>query len=212
GLTELVLRTGAPLLATPEVMTRLLDDGEVELVGAPSVDWLGVPLKRGERTFGVLAVQSYREDARFTDRDREVLTFVSQHVGAAIDRRQAADRLRESESRFRTLAETAPCGITIDQSGECRYANAAAGALSGYSARELVGMNLVELVHPQHQDQVRDRAARAPGELPAHHELRIVRKDGQERWLDFCASTIEYGGKTARLGAAVAITSTQRAD
>jgi diguanylate cyclase (GGDEF)-like protein/PAS domain S-box-containing protein len=212
GLTELVLRTGAPLLATPEVMARLLDDGEVELVGAPSVDWLGVPLKRGERTFGVLAVQSYRDDARFTDREREVLTFVSQHVGAAIDRRQAADRLRESESRFRTLAETAPCAITIDQSGECRYANAAAGALSGYAPRELEGMNLVELVHPDHQDQVRDRAARAPGELPAHHELRIVRKDGQERWLDFCASTIEYGGKTATLGAAFDITDRKRAD
>src|SRR4030095_1749907 len=131
--------------------------------------------KRGERTFGVLAVQSYHDDARFTDRERDVLTFVSQHVGAAIDRRQAADRLRESESRFRTLAETAPCAITIDQAGECRYANAAAGALSGYAPRELEGMNLVELVHPDHQDLARERAAgRAPGEPAPHYEPRVI--------------------------------------
>jgi diguanylate cyclase (GGDEF)-like protein/PAS domain S-box-containing protein len=176
------------------------------------VDWLGVPLKRGDRAFGVLAVQSYREDARFTEQDRDVLTFVSQHVAAAIDRRRAADRLRESETRFRTLAETAPCAITIDQSGECRYANAAAGALTGYSPRELERMNLAELVHPEHQDQVRERAARSAEDPPAHFEFKIVRKDGQERWMDFCASTIEYGGQKATLGAAFDITDRKRAD
>ncbi len=214
GLTELVLSSGAPLLATPDIMGRLLEGGDVELLGAPSVDWLGVPLKRGERTFGVLAVQSYREDARYTEQDRDVLTFVSQHVAAAIDRRRAADRLRESEARFRTLAETAPCAITIDQSGECRYANAAAGAISGYEPHELERMNLAELVHSDHQDLVRDRAAaRSPeGGLPLHYEFKIVRKDGQERWLDFCASTIEYGGKRATLGAAFDITDRKRAD
>ncbi len=212
GLTELVLGSGAPLLATPEVMGRLLEDSAVELLGAPSVDWLGIPLKRGERTFGVLAVQSYREDARYTEEDRDLLTFVSQHVAAAIDRRRAADRLRESEARFRTLAETAPCAITIDQSGECRYANAAAGAISGYAPRELERMNLAELVHAEHQDLVRDRVAAAAEGLPLHHEFKIVRKDGQERWLDFCASTIEYGGKRATLGAAFDITDRKRAD
>src|SRR5204863_1502622 len=40
-LTEYVLRTGAPLLASPAVFERLLAAGEVEVVGAPSVDWLG---------------------------------------------------------------------------------------------------------------------------------------------------------------------------
>jgi diguanylate cyclase (GGDEF)-like protein/PAS domain S-box-containing protein len=212
GLTEHVLRTGTSLLATPEIMARLLEDGQAELVGAPSMDWLGVPLKRGDRAFGVLAVQSYREDARFTEQDKDVLAFVSQHVAAAIDRRRAADRLRESETRFRTLAETAPCAITIDQSGECRYANAVAGALSGYSPRELERMNLVELVHPDDQDLVRERAVLSKEDLPTHHEFRIVRKDGQERWLDFCASAIEYGGQRATLGAAFDITDRKRAD
>jgi diguanylate cyclase (GGDEF)-like protein len=74
-------------------------------------------------------------------------------------------------------------------------------------------MNLVELVHPDDQDLARERAAgRAPGEPPTHYELRIIRKDGQERWLDFCASTIEYGGKVAMLGAAFDITDRKRAD
>src|SRR5881227_1345134 len=45
GLTEYVLRTGQPLLVTPEVHAELERRGEVELIGAPSIDWVGVPLQ-----------------------------------------------------------------------------------------------------------------------------------------------------------------------
>src|SRR5438445_1667481 len=53
GLTEYVLRTGQPLLATPSVYESLVARGEVELIGAPSIDWLGVPLKVQDQTIGV---------------------------------------------------------------------------------------------------------------------------------------------------------------
>ena len=92
-LTEYVLRTGRPLLASPAVFAQLVESGEVESVGAPSVDWLGVPLKRGEVSFGVLVVQSYSESLRFTEADRDLLTFVSQHV-ATIDRKKAEEQIR----------------------------------------------------------------------------------------------------------------------
>src|SRR5262249_43492625 len=59
GLTELVLHTGEPLLMPDEDFAGLVAAGKVEEVGSPSVDWLGVPLKRGNTTFGVLVVQSY---------------------------------------------------------------------------------------------------------------------------------------------------------
>ncbi|MBE0460694.1 MAG: PAS domain-containing protein, partial [Candidatus Aminicenantes bacterium] len=44
GLTEYVIRTGKPLLASPEVLKKLEKEGEIELIGPPSIDWLGVPL------------------------------------------------------------------------------------------------------------------------------------------------------------------------
>src|SRR5262249_22703363 len=89
---EYVLRTGAPLLASPAVFARLVAEGEVEVVGAPSLDWLGVPLLRGASAFGVLVVQSYTEATRYTEEDRDILTFVSQHVAAALDRPRAPPR------------------------------------------------------------------------------------------------------------------------
>jgi diguanylate cyclase (GGDEF)-like protein/PAS domain S-box-containing protein len=94
GLTEYVLRTGRPLLAPPEVFEDLLARGEVEPVGAPSIDWLGVPLKAGSRTFGVVVVQSYTESVRFHEREKELLTFVSQHIAAAIESKRAEEEIR----------------------------------------------------------------------------------------------------------------------
>jgi len=61
GLTEYVLRTKETLLASPEVFEGLVKKGEVESIGTPSIDWLGVPLKTEDKTIGVLVVQSYTE-------------------------------------------------------------------------------------------------------------------------------------------------------
>ena len=94
GLTEYVLRTGQPLLASPEKFEELVQRGEVESVGAPSLDWCGVPLKTKDNTFGVLVVQSYNPNIRFSEKDMEVLIFVSQHIASAVERKQAAETIR----------------------------------------------------------------------------------------------------------------------
>ncbi len=74
GLTEYVLRTGQPLLATPEVYEQLVAAGEAELIGAPSIDWLGVPLKVKDRTIGVVVTQTYSQGVRYGESERDILT------------------------------------------------------------------------------------------------------------------------------------------
>jgi diguanylate cyclase (GGDEF)-like protein/PAS domain S-box-containing protein len=214
GLTEYVLRTGQPLLASPQVFAALRRRGEVEALGAACVDWLGVPLKRGERAFGVLVVQSYNEGIRFTEHDRELLSFVSQHVATAIDRKRAEQALRESESRFRTLADTAPCAIFIYQGSGFQYANDTTLRITGYGREELARMTFWDMVDADLQDVVRQRGlARQRGEaVPTRYEIRIRRRDGQERWLDYSAGVIEYGGRSAVLGTAFDVTERKRAE
>jgi len=111
GLTEYVLRSGQPLLATGERINELAAAGEVERTGSPADDWLGVPLKRGENTFGVLAVQHYAARTHFGERERDVLTFVSQQVANAIERKRSEEALSRSESRYRSLVQSAVVGI-----------------------------------------------------------------------------------------------------
>ncbi|HSB20322.1 MAG TPA: diguanylate cyclase [Anaeromyxobacteraceae bacterium] len=207
-LTGYVLRSGQPLLCSPEVFARLASQGAVELVGGASLDWLGVPLKRGEQTFGVLAVQSYSEGHRFTEADRELLTFVSQHVATAIDRTRASESLRESEAKFRTLAETTPIAIFISQGGSLRYVNPAMAAATGFPREELEGMTLRALVHPS----VRQRLAADGGLEPGEHELPFVCQDGSERWFSISVGRLEYDGQPAVLGTAHDTTERKRAE
>jgi diguanylate cyclase (GGDEF)-like protein/PAS domain S-box-containing protein len=92
-LTNYVLKTGEPLLASPTLFADLVSRGEVEMVGSASVDWIGVPLKSQNRAFGVLAVQSYDPAIRYTDADRDVLTFVSHQIASALERKAAEERI-----------------------------------------------------------------------------------------------------------------------
>jgi GAF domain-containing protein len=111
GLTAYVLKTGKPLLATPDVLEGLVKKGKVEPAGAPSVDWLGIPLIAHQKTIGVLAVQSYTEKVRFSEQDKSVLEFVSNQIATAIVRMQGEQALRESEEQ---LSRACQCKVYPD--------------------------------------------------------------------------------------------------
>ncbi len=111
GLTEYVMRTGQPYLNSIAQERELARRGEVELVASPSVDWLGVPLQTENNVFGVLALQSYSEEKRFGEREKEILTFVSQHIATAVRRKRDEEALRESEARYRSQVQSAVYGI-----------------------------------------------------------------------------------------------------
>src|SRR5256714_9168338 len=106
GLTEYVLRTGRPLLASPEVFADLVREGEVVSVGPPSVDWVGAPLVSQGKTVGAIVVQSYAEGVRFDEEDKRVLNFVSEQVAMAIGRKRGQERLLDAE-RLATMGHLA---------------------------------------------------------------------------------------------------------
>jgi PAS domain S-box-containing protein len=102
GTTGYVLRTGKPQLLTFERYTELVAAGEIEELGITTEEstWLGVPLLAGGRTVGVLAVQSYTSEHRYTEQDRDLLAFVGQHVGAALSRARAIEETRQRNAEL----------------------------------------------------------------------------------------------------------------
>ena len=119
GLTEYVLRTGTPLLATPDVFDALETAGEVVSLGSDSVDWLGVPLQSGGQTFGALVVQSYSKNVRFGEQEKELLMFVSQHIATGLERKKSEQQLAESLSLLKaTLESTADGILVVDSTGK----------------------------------------------------------------------------------------------
>ena len=108
GITEYVIRTGRPLLATPDVIAELEKTGEIIPIGSESIDWLGVPLKVNDVTIGLIAVQSYNEKVRYTDGDKNILEFVSAQVAMTIERKRSQEALKQSESKNRALLSALP--------------------------------------------------------------------------------------------------------
>lgn len=105
GLSEYLLRQGRPLLLHAHDIPPLRESGEVELIGTPSVCWLGVPLRAAERVVGGLVVQSYTPGVSYTEADQALLSFVSVHIGSALERREAQDALHASHAELQATLQ-----------------------------------------------------------------------------------------------------------
>lgn len=163
GLTELVIDTGKAWLVDPDEFYSLVEKGVVESIGAPSIDWLGVPLKVSDEVIGAIVVQSYTEGIRYSNEHKNILSFVSNQIAMAIaqkryqeelikanelleerveqrtiqlrqaneeliaqveERMRIENEIRESEQRFRLMADSAPVLIWMnDYTGRITYTN-----------------------------------------------------------------------------------------
>jgi len=84
---------------------NLAQSGDIILHGSEFEDWLGVPLKRGKQTIGVLALQSYKKQI-FNQKNSELLEFIGSHLVTAIDRVQSRELLESSiQNRTQKLQE-----------------------------------------------------------------------------------------------------------
>ncbi|HKN79652.1 MAG TPA: EAL domain-containing protein [Lysobacter sp.] len=107
GLTEHVLATQRPQLVTRETAQAMVDARTVDsfVMGAPTQVWLGAPLLSTEGAIGVVAVQSYEHANVYTERDAELLTFVSYQIGSSLQRRRAAELLHKANAELEQRVE-----------------------------------------------------------------------------------------------------------
>ena len=212
GLTEYVLRTGAPLLVTPEVHRELEQRGYVELIGAPSIDWLGVPLTIGDNTIGVLAAQSYTEGVRYGETDKSILQFVSTQVAMAIDRKRGEERLKDSETRYRLLFESNPEAMWVYDPETLRFlaVNEAAVRHYGYSREEFLALTIRDIRPPEEHERLEAALKDAATGATTHVDARHRKKDGTVIQVEVSADSIEFGGRPARLVLAKDVTGRRR--
>ncbi|MCX6221144.1 MAG: PAS domain S-box protein [Bacteroidia bacterium] len=207
SVTSYVYRTGKPLLLTPEVFQKLLEQKEAVLVGSPSPSWIGVPLKTPSKTIGVLVLQHYSEENVYSKRDIQFLYSAASKIAIAIERKQAETVLRESENILRSITDSAHDAIImLDAEGLITYWNPAAERILGYTRSEAMGMNLHYLIAPSRFHEAHFAAFpifQQTGQGAAVGktlDMEALRKDGTEISIQFSLSAIQINNHWHAVG------------
>ena len=215
GLTGLVLKTGEPVLLSPDSIDAVVARPDVTIIGTDGVDWLGIPLKTSRGTIGVLTVQNYTGLSGYTEKDKELLQFVSDQVAAAVERKQAQQLVSENEERFRSVFDQSPIIICLLNYPEGRFQemNAAGIEAFGFSRDELMGKTSVELnawVDPGERKRYQD-LLHATGSVQ-NFESRMRRRDGSVFTVLYSGSLVTLGGRQFSLNSIQDISDRKRAE
>ncbi|MFX1311991.1 MAG: PAS domain S-box protein [Promethearchaeota archaeon] len=121
------------------------------------------------------------------------------------DLKITGQKLKESEEKFRIIAEQAFMGIIILQDDLFKYFNGQFLKNSGYNSEEVKSWGYNEfnnLIHPEDKDFVLEQARKKQAgekDVVPHYKYRIIRKDGEIRWIENFSKTINYKGRPADL-------------
>ena len=217
SLTWYLLRDGKPIMGNVAQLQAQVS-GPLTVLGPPPKDWLGVPILRDGRTVGAVVVQSYQEGTGFSNDDRVLLEFVAGHILAALERKQTAQALRASETRYRLLFEQNQAGVyrTLPD-GRILDCNEAFARWLGYASRaEIMQVNARSFYFTDTRGSNRDRFVTGLGNRGpmSNSVICLRRKDGREVWGIESAALIpgDNGEPAAIQGTVIDFTDRKRAE
>ena len=152
-------------------------------------------------------------DASLTEVNGEIATLgVMRDI---TEKKRAEEELRESEEKYRTLADSSLTGVFIHQDSKYVFVNDRFAEMHGYEPEELLGRNHLDLIHPDQREIIRQRAdKRLKGEeVPRRYEIKRLKKDGEAVWHEIMVSDpITYRGRPAIMGHEIDITERMQAE
>jgi PAS domain S-box-containing protein len=168
----------------------------------------GVPIKRYEWQIvtknGVKRIMEYYASVI---RDPEGQPTGFRGIGRDITERKAA------EEQYRIVSNNLQGGVYIVLDGKICFVNPYLLKLTGYSEEELIGISVLDFVHPDDRGTAKDRGIKMlKGGQASPFQLRVIDKNGDIKWVMVTVSSITYQGKQAVLGNFMDITGRKKAE
>jgi len=111
SLTSYVYRSGKPMLIDEDERSKLIEKGEIGLIGEPSKVWMGVPLKTERGIIGVMAFQSYEDKKTYSEADLNIANLISGLIASAIERKRDENSLNRLSHELRIIIDSVPATI-----------------------------------------------------------------------------------------------------
>jgi len=105
-ITGWVIRQNKSVLLKGNDQKMLEEAGEIELVGTPCKVWMGVPLRVEGNIIGVMCLQDYHDENKFSQDDLYVLDFIANQIAIAIQRRIILDNLILARQKAEEAAQS----------------------------------------------------------------------------------------------------------
>jgi len=131
------------------------------------------------------------------------------------EQKMVEQALRDSEEKYRGVAESSIDGIAMVQGEKLVYVNNALCAIFGYSQEELLGQSFLKVVAPEHRKLIGERARKrlSGKKTPPRYEFKGLTKDGREIPLEMSVSKVFlYRDTPTFFGAVRDITERKRAE
>jgi PAS domain S-box-containing protein len=105
-ITGWVIHNNKSVLLKENDLKLLEESGDIDLIGTPCKVWMGVPLKVESTTIGVMCLQDYNDEDKFSQDDLYVLDFIANQIAIAIQRRMMLDNLIHARQKAEEAAQS----------------------------------------------------------------------------------------------------------
>ena len=92
-ITGWVINNHKSVLLKEKDLMLLEESGDIDLVGTPCKVWMGVPLKVENETIGVMCLQDYYNEDKFSHEDLYIMDFIANQIALALQRRMMLDNI-----------------------------------------------------------------------------------------------------------------------
>jgi signal transduction histidine kinase len=105
-ITRWVIGLKKSVLLKENDLRDLENSGDIALVGAPCKVWMGIPLKADKEIIGVMALQDYHDENKFSEEDVNVLEFIANQIAMTIQRKTMLENVMLASRKAEEAAQS----------------------------------------------------------------------------------------------------------